>query len=89
MTNTILCPTRGGEASYANQERAIALAVEREAELIFLYVSNVHFLDLTAAPYERRWRVEWNREAGAVLELPQVVDRSRATSNQQHEVGTA
>lgn len=50
MTNTLLCPTRGGEASYANQDQAIALAKEREAELIFLYVSNVHFLDLMAAP---------------------------------------
>lgn len=50
MTNTLLCPTRGGEASYSNQDQAIALAKERDAHLIFLYVSNVHFLDLTAAP---------------------------------------
>jgi nucleotide-binding universal stress UspA family protein len=50
MTNTLLCPTRGGEASYPNQDQAIALAKERDAHLIFLYVSNVHFLDLTAAP---------------------------------------
>lgn len=50
MTNTILCPTRGGEASYPNQDSAISLAIERGADLIFLYVSNVHFLDLIAAP---------------------------------------
>ena len=50
MTNTLLCPTRGGEASYPNQDQAIALAKERDAHLVFLYVSNVHFLDLTAAP---------------------------------------
>ena len=50
MTNTILCPTRGGEASYPNQDSAISMAIERGADLIFLYVSNVHFLDLIAAP---------------------------------------
>jgi nucleotide-binding universal stress UspA family protein len=50
MTNKLLCPTRGGEASYPNQDSAISLAIERDAELIFLYISNVHFLDLTAAP---------------------------------------
>lgn len=41
----ILCPTRGGEASKANQDRAIALAKERGDKLIFLYVSDVRFLD--------------------------------------------
>ena len=50
MTNTLLCPTRGGEASYPNQDQAIQMAKERDAHLIFLYVSNVHFLDLIAAP---------------------------------------
>ena len=50
MSTTILCPTRGGEESYPNQDRAIALAKERNADLIFLYVSDVEFLDHTAAP---------------------------------------
>ncbi len=50
MTTKLLCPTRGGEASYPNQDSAISLAIEQGAELIFLYVSNVNFLDLTAAP---------------------------------------
>jgi nucleotide-binding universal stress UspA family protein len=40
---TILSPTRGGESSILNQDRAIALAKERNAELIFLYVSDVQF----------------------------------------------
>ncbi len=40
---TILSPTRGGESSVLNQDRAIALAKERNAELIFLYVSDVQF----------------------------------------------
>ena len=46
---TILRPTRGGEASYTNQDRAVALARERGADLLFLYVSNVHFLDRVAS----------------------------------------
>lgn len=46
----ILRPTRGGEASYPNQDRAIALAKERDAELLLLYVANVHFLDRVAGP---------------------------------------
>jgi nucleotide-binding universal stress UspA family protein len=47
---TILCSTRGGQASYPNQDRAIAIAREREADLLFLYVSNVRFLNLVASP---------------------------------------
>jgi nucleotide-binding universal stress UspA family protein len=47
MNGTILCPTRGGKASYPNQDRAIALAKERGADLLFLYVNNVEFLDHT------------------------------------------
>ncbi len=41
---TILCPTRGGEKSYPTQDRAIRMAKEREANLVFLYVSDVRFL---------------------------------------------
>ena len=47
---TILCPTRGGQASYPNQEKAIALASERKARLIFLYVYNIQFLHHLSAP---------------------------------------
>ena len=46
----ILCPTRGGKSSVSNQKYAINLAKERDAHLIFLYVSNVHFLDNLASP---------------------------------------
>jgi nucleotide-binding universal stress UspA family protein len=41
----ILRPTRGGEASYPNQDRSIAIAKERDADLLFLYVANARFLD--------------------------------------------
>lgn len=48
MTGMILCLTRGGKASYPNQDRAIVLAKERGADLLFLYVTNVQFLGHTA-----------------------------------------
>lgn len=50
MSNMILCPTRGGRDSYPNQDRAITLAKERGAGVLFLYITNVEFLDLTASP---------------------------------------
>jgi nucleotide-binding universal stress UspA family protein len=40
----ILCPTRGGEASYSNQDKAIEIAAERGCTIVFLYVSNINFL---------------------------------------------
>jgi hypothetical protein len=45
---TILCATRGGEASYRAQDAAIALSLEQEKLLVFLYVVDTHFLDRTA-----------------------------------------
>lgn len=38
---TIVCATRGGEAGRRTQERAIALAKERGADLIFLCVNEL------------------------------------------------
>jgi nucleotide-binding universal stress UspA family protein len=46
----ILCPTRGGQSSVANQQQAIALAKERAADLIFLYISDVTFLERLSSP---------------------------------------
>jgi nucleotide-binding universal stress UspA family protein len=47
MVGRILCPTRGGEASYCTQDAAIALAQERGDELVFLYVVDTSFLNRT------------------------------------------
>jgi nucleotide-binding universal stress UspA family protein len=47
---SILYPTRGGEPTYRNQDRAAALAQERDETLLLLYVANVHFLDHMAGP---------------------------------------
>jgi len=46
----ILCATRGGEASRSTQDKAIAMAKEKGATVLFLYVVDLHFLDKTAAP---------------------------------------
>jgi nucleotide-binding universal stress UspA family protein len=45
---TILCATRGGDASYRAQDAAIALAKERGDELLFIYVVDIGFLQKTA-----------------------------------------
>jgi nucleotide-binding universal stress UspA family protein len=50
MANTILYPTRGGPSSYPNQDLVITLAKDRGSELVFMYVSSVHFLDHFASP---------------------------------------
>ncbi len=46
----VLCPTRGGEASYPNQDRAIQIAKERGSGILFLYVTDVRFLGRLASP---------------------------------------
>lgn len=54
---TILYPTRGGNVTHRNQDWVFALAKERQARLILLYVSNVHFLDYMPTPVsiDRVW----------------------------------
>lgn len=47
----ILCATRGGEASIRTQDKAIALAKERHARLVFVFVSDVRFLHTFTAPH--------------------------------------
>ena len=74
---TILCPTRGGEASIPNQLKAVELAQERGANLIFLYVSNVHFLDHTAAPVTEIDIVEEQLDEVGEFLLTMAVERAR------------
>jgi nucleotide-binding universal stress UspA family protein len=47
---TVLYPTRGGDTTYRNQDRASELARERNALLLFLYVTNVSFLNRLGGP---------------------------------------
>lgn len=49
-TSTILCATRGGEASYPAQDRAIEIAKKRNAKLVYLYVADVKFLSHFSSP---------------------------------------
>ncbi|GAB4564889.1 MAG: hypothetical protein Kow0047_14980 [Anaerolineae bacterium] len=46
----IVCATRGGEASYRAQDRAIELALEHGGTLVFLFVADAEFVGETAAP---------------------------------------
>ncbi|MBN1202636.1 MAG: universal stress protein [Anaerolineae bacterium] len=48
--DVLLCATRGGEASIQTQEQAIEIAKERGARIIFIFVSDVRFLDIYSAP---------------------------------------
>ena len=45
----ILCATRGGEESISAQYKAIELAKEQGAKLMFIYVADSSFLDRSAA----------------------------------------
>jgi len=45
----VLCATRGGEESISAQYKAIELAKERGARLIFIYIADSSFLDKSAA----------------------------------------
>ncbi len=48
--STILCPTRGGKESQPNQDYAVNLAKETGAGLLFLYVSNIRFINRAGPP---------------------------------------
>lgn len=47
---TLLYPTRGGDNTQRNQDRACELAKELGADILLLYVGNVSFLDHIAGP---------------------------------------
>lgn len=68
---TILSPTRGGEASYPNQDGAIRLAKQQEASLVFLYISNVEFLGQVAAPIPMDMEAELENLGEFVLAMAQ------------------
>ena len=48
--STILCPTRGGKESQPNQDYAIHLAIERGADILFLYVTDIRFISRAGPP---------------------------------------
>ncbi|MGD2161541.1 MAG: universal stress protein [Anaerolineales bacterium] len=67
----ILTPTRGGEASQPNQDRAIQIAKEENAELYFLYIADVSFLDRLASPVLVDMEAELSEMGEFVLAIAQ------------------
>lgn len=67
----ILAPTRGGEASYSNQDKAIALSKEQGAELHFLYVTDISFLDRVSSPVLVDVEEELDEMGGFMLAMAQ------------------
>jgi nucleotide-binding universal stress UspA family protein len=67
----ILTPTRGGEASQPNQDRAIQIAKEEHAELFFLYITDVSFLDRLASPVLIDMEAELSEMGEFVLAIAQ------------------
>jgi nucleotide-binding universal stress UspA family protein len=68
---TILSPTRGGEKSYPNQDFAIQLAKELEAKLVFLYVSDVQFINQISSPVLIDVAAELEEMGGFLLAMAQ------------------
>lgn len=75
----IVCSTRGGEASHRTQERAIALACERKADLIFLFVVDPSFSEPVDEPLAAALTDELKRLGNQLL----CIARARA---RQHKV---
>jgi nucleotide-binding universal stress UspA family protein len=77
----IVCATRGGGASYRTQERATALAKERDEELVFLCVVDDSF----AGPLDERLAAalddELKRLGRSLLNIAEVRARERGVSS--------
>jgi len=67
----IVCATRGGEVSRRTQERAIALASERDAELIFLCVVDPRFAKLADESLAASLADELQRMGESLLSIAQ------------------
>lgn len=68
---TIVCATRGGEACRRTQARAIELAKERNAELIFLYVLDPSLVGPVDESLAGALREEMARLGRALLRVAQ------------------
>ena len=67
----ILAPTRGGEGSCPNQDKAISLSKEQGAELHFLYVTDISFLDRVSSPVLIDVEEELDEMGGFMLAMAQ------------------
>jgi nucleotide-binding universal stress UspA family protein len=67
----IVCATRGGEACRRTQERAIRLAKEKDAPLVFLYIADPSLVGPVSEPLEEALRQENARLGRALLRVAQ------------------
>jgi len=73
----IVCATRGGEVSRRTQDRAVALAKEREVELIFLCVVDPGFAELANETLAATLADELQRLGKSLLSIAQARARKQ------------
>jgi nucleotide-binding universal stress UspA family protein len=78
----VVCATRGGEACRRTQERAIHLAKEKDAPLIFLYVADPDLVGPVSEPLEEALRQETARLGRALLRVAQERARKQGLTAQ-------
>lgn len=78
----IVCATRGGEACRRTQERAIDLAREQDAGLIFLYVADPSFVGPVDEPLAEALKGEMARLGRALLRIAQSRAQKRGLTAQ-------
>ncbi|MBN1179007.1 MAG: universal stress protein [Anaerolineae bacterium] len=77
MQRPIVCATRGGQASRRTQEKAIALAKERGANLIFLCIADPSFAPLADDALEAALSDELTRLGRSMLYIAQARARKQ------------
>ena len=80
----IVCATRGGEASRRTQERAIALAKERGAPLIFLCAVDPSFAGTVSDELAAALADELRRLGRSLLCIAQARAREKGVEAQTH-----
>lgn len=75
----IVCATRGGGASRRTQERAIALAKERDSDLVFLFVVDPSFTELVDEKLSAALTDELGRLGRSLLCIAQARAREKGT----------
>jgi len=78
----IVCATRGGDACRRTQERAIDLAIERDAELVFLYVVDPSLVEPVDESLADALNDEMTRLGRSLLRIAQGRARDRDLTTQ-------
>ncbi len=80
LMGPIVCAMRGGEVSRRTQERAIALARERETPLIFFFVADTGFAGRTSEPLSEALDDELARLGRTMLYIARARAREQGIS---------